>query len=229
MRRFTTLLWDLDGTLLDFLYSQRYAITKCFASLGREITEEQIALYSRVNDSYWKRLELGEVTKEELGIGRFVTFLEKCGIDGVDAAAFRREYEDALGSSFAYIEDSLALCKALQGRVQQYIITNGFPNVQRRKLVLSGFAEVMDGIFISEEIGAAKPQSAFFDYCLEHITEKDRTRLLIVGDSLSSDIKGGVLAGIPTCWFREEGTENPTPYRPDYEISHLHMLEEIIG
>ncbi len=228
MNRFTTILWDVDGTLLDFLYSQRYAIGKCFRSIGREITEEERQLYKEINDSYWKRLELGEITKEQLGMGRFETFLKKCGVEGVDVAAFRREYEEALGSVFSYLDDSLTVCRGLRGKVAQYVITNGFPQVQYNKLKLSGFADVMDGIFISEEIGVSKPQAGFFEYCLERIAERDKSKMLIVGDSLSSDIKGGVMAGIPTCWYRPEGTVNTSGYRPDYEISDLHMVEEIL-
>lgn len=228
MKRFTTILWDVDGTLLDFTYSQRYAITKCFRTIGREITEEQIRRYSQINDDYWKRLELGEITKEQLLTGRFATLFEEYEIRNVDLEDFMREYQEALGSVFSYIDDSLTICRALQGKVHQYVITNGVTSTQRNKLKLSGLAETMNALFISEQIGTPKPGREFFDYCLEHIEEKDKARILIVGDSLSSDIKGGVLAGIPTCWYRPEGTANPTPYRPDYEISDLHMLYDII-
>lgn len=105
MSRFTTLFWDLDGTLLDFLYSQRYAITKCFATVGREITEEQIQRYSQINDDYWKRLELGKVTREQLLTGRFQDLFDELGMKDIDVEAFRREYQEALGSVFSYIDD----------------------------------------------------------------------------------------------------------------------------
>ena len=226
--KFTTVLWDVDGTLLDFLYSQKYAIKKCFRTAGREITNDQIERYSQINDNYWKRLELGEVTKEQLLTGRFATLFEEYGIRDINLEAFAREYQEALGSVFSYIDDSLTICKALQEKVRQYVITNGVTSTQMNKLRLSGLAEVMNGLFISEQIGAPKPNREFFDYCLKHIEEKDKSRMLIVGDSLSSDIKGGVLAGIPTCWYRPEGTMNNTLYRPDYEISDLHMLYDIL-
>lgn len=228
MKRFTTVFWDVDGTLLDFLYSQRVALTKCFRSCGREITQEQLQLYSEINDSYWKKLELGEVTKEELLTGRFTALFAACGIDGIDVSAFQREYEETLGNVFSYKEDSLHICEALQGEVKQYVITNGVTAVQRGKLRLSGLAEKMDGVFISEEVGVPKPQTAFFDYCLEHIEEKDKSKILIVGDSLTSDIKGGVLAGIPTCWYRPDTAVNDTPYRPTYEIDTLRGIFDIL-
>lgn len=228
MKKFTTVLWDVDGTLLDFLYSQRYAITKCFRASGREISEEQIKRYSQINDDYWKRLELGEITKEQLLTGRFATLFEEYGIRDINLDTFAKEYQEALGSVFSFIDDSLTICKTLREKVKQYVITNGVTATQMNKLQLSGLAEVMDGIFISEQIGAPKPAKEFFDYCLEHIEEKDKSKLLIVGDSLSSDIKGGVLAGIPTCWYRPEGAVNDTSYQPDFEISNLHMLYDVL-
>lgn len=228
MKKFTTILWDVDGTLLDFLYSQKYAITKCFRTAGRDITEEQIKRYSQINDDYWRRLELGEITKDQLLTGRFATLFEEYKIKDIDLAVFAKEYQEALGSVFSFIDDSLTICKALQEKVRQYVITNGVTATQMNKLKLSGLAEAMDGIFISEQIGTPKPAKEFFDYCLKHIEEKDKSKLLIVGDSLSSDIKGGVLSGIPTCWYRPEGAINDTPYHPDYEISDLHMLYDIL-
>lgn len=199
MKKFTTILWDVDGTLLDFLYSQKYAITKCFRTAGRDITEEQIKRYSQINDDYWRRLELGEITKDQLLMGRFATLFEEYKIKDIDLAVFAKEYQEALGSVFSFIDDSLTICKALQEKVRQYVITNGVTATQMNKLKLSGLVEAMDGIFISEQIGTPKPAKEFFDYCLKHIEEKDKSKLLIVGDSLSSDIKGGVLSGIPTC------------------------------
>lgn len=226
---FTTILWDVDGTLLDFIYSQRYALTKCFKTIGRKITEEQLVRYSEINDSYWKRLELGEVTKEELLTGRFTTLFEEYGIEGVDVNAFIEEYQLGLGSVFSFLDDSLTICKSLQGHVKQYVITNGVTSSQRNKLKLSGLAEVMEELFISEQVGAPKPSPVFFEYCLERIEEKDKSKILIVGDSLSSDIKGGVLAGIPTCWYRPDGAVNDTEFQPDYEISDLHTIYDILG
>lgn len=229
MNRFTTILWDVDGTLLDFSYSQRYAITKCFRTAGLEITEEQLQRYSQINSDFWRRHELGEVTKEQLLTGRFLQLFREYDIRHINLETFLDEFQEGLGNVFAFRDDSLAICTGLSGRFRQYVVTNGVTATQRNKLKLSGLADVMDGIFISEEIGAPKPGAAFFDHCLANIGEKDRSRVLIVGDSLSSDIKGGVQAGIVTCWYRPDGTVNPSPYRPDYEISDLHMIYEILG
>lgn len=224
----TTILWDVDGTLLDFHYSQRHALTKCFQTAGLTMTEEILERYSEINDSYWKRLELGEVTKAQLLTGRFTSLFEEYGITGVDVEAFRKEYQEELGNVFSYIDDSLNICRSLKGRVKQYVITNGVTSTQRGKLALSGLADCMEELFISEEIGSPKPGSAFFDAVLARLKEKDKSKILVVGDSLSSDIKGGVLAGLRTCWYRQDGTVNTTQYIPDYEINDLHQLEEIL-
>ena len=229
MNRYTTIFWDVDGTLLDFLYSQRYSLTKCFRTVGHEVTQEQIERYSQINDSFWKRHERGEVTREELLTGRFVQLFDEYGFRDIDLQAFLKEYQESLGSVFSYIDDSLTICKALCGCVSQYAVTNGVSATQLNKLRLSGLAETMDGIFISEDIGVPKPDRAFFEYCLERVEEKDRSRILIVGDSLTSDIKGGVQAGIATCWYRPDGAVNDTDLHPDHEISNLHMIYDILG
>lgn len=228
MSRFTTILWDVDGTLLDFVYSQRCAITRCFETIGREITDEIITRYSQINDGFWKRLELGEITKAQLLNGRFIQLFEEYDIRDVDVEAFRQQYQKELGEVFSYIDDSLNICKSLHGKVKQYVVTNGVTSTQQNKLKLSGLSDLMEELFISEQIGAPKPHKEYFDYCLAHVEEQDKSRILLIGDSLTSDIKGGILAGIPTCWYRPEGTENPTEYKPDYEISDLHQIFELL-
>lgn len=229
MGKFTSIFWDVDNTLLDFPYSQRHALKTSLEAFGYEMTEEMLERYSVINESFWKRLELGEITKKELLPGRFIRLFQEFHITGVEVEDFRAIYQRELGSVYCYKDDSLSVCQKLHAQVKQYVITNGVSATQRNKLKLSGLADLMDGIFISEEIGVPKPHREFFECCLEQVEEKDKSRILIVGDSLSSDIKGGVLAGLPTCWYRPEGTENPTEYQPDYEISDLHEIFSILG
>ena len=228
MGHFTTVLWDVDNTLLDFPYSQRCAITKCFEDIGQEITEEIIERYSAINDSYWKMHERGEITKPRLLTDRFITLFEEYHIENVDVVEFNAKYMSEIGNCYRYLDYSLQICNGLCGKVKQYIVTNGSGEVQRKKLTLSGLLPLMDGLFVSEEIGAPKPHKEFFEYCLSHIEEKDIQKILIVGDSLSSDIMGGINAGIATCWYRPEGTVNESGLKPDYEISHLQDIFKII-
>lgn len=228
MSKYTAILWDLDDTLLDFGYSMSYALSKCFRTIGRKLKPEELALYSEINQSYWKRLERGEITKEELIPGRFVTLFEQLGIEGVDVDRFRREYQQALGSVFAFRDDALTICQSLRGIVKQYVITNGVTQTQLHKLRLSGLSETIDGIFISDEIGCEKPGKQFFQYCLDHLEEKDLSKILIVGDSLTSDMLGGIRMGIPTCWYHPSKTPNTTEIHPDMEIDDLHRIYDVL-
>ncbi len=225
----TTILWDVDGTLLDFDYSMRCSLRKCFRTIGQPITEEMIQCYSRINDGYWKRLERGEITKAELLAGRFRDFFGEYGLTGIDEKAFLKEFQEGLGNNYAFVDDALTLVKSLQGQYRQYVVTNGVTATQMNKLKLSGLFEVMDGIFISETIGCAKPHRAFFDHCLKQLEEKDPHRILIVGDSMTSDILGGIQAGIKTCWYNPGEKPHTYDYRADYEITVLQQLYEVLG
>lgn len=225
----TTILWDVDNTLLDFNYSMRSSLKQCFQSVGKSITEEMIDRYDSINDNYWKRLERGEVTKEQLLTGRFVDFFAAYGLDDIDVEKFRMEYQRNLGNIYAFKDDSLTVCKSLQTKLKQYVVTNGVSGTQRSKLSLSGLAEVMDGMFISEEVGYPKPEKGFFEYCLAHVEEQDRSKILIVGDSLTSDIKGGNTIGIKTCWYNPQELPRKDGFVIDYEISDIHQIYEVLG
>lgn len=226
---FTTILWDVDNTLLDFDYSCRASLRQCFRSIGKEITEEMIDRYTQINDAYWKRLELGEVTKEQLLNGRFADFFAEYGLKDIDVEHFRKDYQQNLGNIYSFKDDSLTICKSLQTKFKQYVVTNGVSATQRNKLGLSGFAEVMQGLFISEEIGAPKPSEEFFTYCLEHIEEKDKDKILLVGDSLTSDIKGANTVGIKACWYNPKEMHRPEGYSIDFEIGDLHQIYDVLN
>lgn len=226
---YDTILWDVDQTLLDFEKSQDYALRFSFGQLGLEIDEEIVRLYASINDAYWKRLELGEITKKELLTGRFDTLFSRLQITDVTGADIALVYQKALGSVYFFKDDSLALCKKLKGKVRQYTVTNGVASTQRSKMQLSGLLDVMDGIFISEEIGYEKPDPRFFESCFKQIPDFRKETALIIGDSLTSDIKGGNLAGIACCWYNQEHKPNKSGLRIDYEITNLWEVEEIFS
>lgn len=223
--RYDVILWDVDGTLLDFNYSQRKAICKCIEDIGITPSEEMIVRYAQINEGWWRRLELGQVTREELLVGRFSDLFTEYHIECVDIELFKNQYENMLGNIYTLKENSLEICNYLKGKCRQYVVTNGVTSVQMNKLKSSGLWDVMDGIFISEQIGAPKPQKAFFDKVLESIPQKNKTRILIVGDSLSSDIRGGNIAGIDTCWYNPDNEANNMEVKITYCI---HYLKEVI-
>lgn len=225
----STILWDVDGTLLDFIAAEKAAIKTLFGefNLG-QCSDEMIKRYSEINKTYWQRLERGEITKQEVLVGRFKEFFKSEGIDISVVEEFNSLYQLRLGDTIIYHDDSLEIIKSLQGRVRQYVVSNGTVEAQSKKLRLSGLGELVDGIFLSEHIGVEKPNIEFFDKVLEEIKPADRNSILIVGDSLTSDIQGGNNAGIVTCWYNPLGDKAPDKYRIDYEISDLHQIYEII-
>lgn len=236
-RRYDYLLWDVDDTLLDFSYSERESLSRCLKAIGVTATDEMIGIYSRINDGWWKRLEKGEVTKEQLLNGRFADFFAALGLSGQDVESFRLAYQHGLGNIFKYMEDSLNICKKLKDMgYHQYTVTNGVAAVQERKLKLSGFADVFEGNFISEQLGTPKPQLTFFDACFSQLTQthKDfcKESVLIIGDSLTSDIQGGRNAGIHTCWYQPgsdcASVENMGEKISTYRIQSLEEIFDIV-
>lgn len=225
-----TILWDVDGTLLSFHEAERAAIKACFESQGLgPCTDEMVGRYSRLNARYWERMELGELTKAQVLRGRFEEFFAAEGIENADVDAFNAEYQIRLGDTICYIDDSFELVKSLRGRVRQYAVTNGTITAQEKKLSRSGFDRLFDGIFISDRIGVEKPGKGFFDRVFEMIGPCGPAETMIVGDSLTSDIRGGNNAGIVTCWYNPKGLQNDKGVRVDHEICDLHEIMALIG
>ncbi len=216
------LLWDVDGTLLDFQAAERAALESLFRafSLGT-LKDEMIRRYSEINDGFWKRLERNEITRQEVLVGRFRVFFGEMGIPGELAEVFNERYQEKLGDTVVFRDDSFHLVESLRGRVRQYVVSNGTVVSQRRKLARSGLGEMMDGIFLSEAVGAEKPARAFFDAVFAQIPPAAGDEIMIVGDSLTSDILGGILAGIRTCWYNPEGKAVPEGMRIDHVIRDL--------
>ncbi len=225
--KFTTILWDNDNTLMDFEYSMYKALRACFDAFGLYIDDKIIARYEVINTEYWKRLERGEVTKAELLDGRFVDLFNELGYK-VDVPEFRKLFQVELGLYYQYLDNSIEICKSLYGRVKQYIVTNGVKETQIRKITSAGFADLVEEIFISGDIGYEKPRKEFFDHCLSKIEEKDLSKILIVGDSLTSDIAGGNNANISTCWYNPKKKTADSKYHIDYEIQNLKQIYEVI-
>lgn len=229
MPRFDILLWDVDGTLLDFIAAEKAAVQTLFREFGLgECTDEMVERYSRINKEYWERLERGELSKPEILVRRFADFFASEGLDASKAPEFNEQYQVRLGDTVVFCDDSYELLSSLRGRVKQYAVSNGMVVAQTRKLRRSGFDRLLDGVFLSEELGYEKPATEFFDRVFAAIGEPDRERVLIVGDSLTSDITGGNRAGIRTCWYNPKGEPNLTAAHADYEIRDLHGILDII-
>ena len=224
------ILWDIDNTLLDFLKAEREALGEAFRTHGlRRPTAEETERYSRINISWWERLERGEITRPQVMLGRFRDFFAALGLPPELAEPVARDYEHCLHHYAFYLPGAEALVRRLRGRWGQYVATNGTASVQHSKLGLCGLDRLLDGLFISEELGAEKPSAAFFDAVLAALPGLEPRELLMVGDSLTSDMRGAVNYGIHSCWFNPKGKAMTLETPPEFEIRRLEEVEDILS
>lgn len=221
-------LFDLDDTLFDFHKAEKIALTKTLVHFGIDPTEETLALYSTINAAHWKRLELGEISREEVKVGRYRELFKTIGVecDPVKATAY---YESMLAIGHYFMPGAPELLEELYGKYRLYIVSNGTAKVQEGRIGSSGIKKYMDGIFISQILGANKPDKQFFDICFSEIPDFSLSETVIIGDSLSSDIKGGINAGITTVWFNTKGIENDNDIKPDYTIKELSEVPGLLS
>lgn len=229
MGKIKVVLWDIDGTLLNFEEAEKHAVRTCFSNFQMGVcTDEMLKDYNVLNLTYWKRLERGEITKKEVLEGRFHEFFKKYQLNDELVPAFNQEYQLRLGDTICFYEHALETVQALRGKVLQYAVTNGTKTAQDRKLANSGLNKLLDGVFISDEIGIEKPMAGFFDAVFAQIGPYKKNEIMIVGDSLTSDMQGGVNAGIVTCWFNQGKMANDTQLKIDYEITDLGKVPELV-
>lgn len=225
MRRYDILWMDADETLFDFKKAEALALAQTLAECGLANSSEITALYSRINDQLWKDFEQGRVTKPFLQKARFVRLFEQAGFEG-DGEAASQIYPAKLAEASFLLPGAEGLCRRLvQMGCVLYLTTNGISRVQRRRLEKSPLKPYVAEIFVSEDTGAQKPQIEYYQYILNNMSYTDKSRVLAVGDSLSSDIQGGINAGVDTCWYNPERKVRGE-ICPTYEI---HCLEELPG
>ena len=222
-----TVFLDLDDTLFDFHKAEAIALTGMLEEIGVTPTEERLARYSEINKLQWQRLERGEVTREEVLIERFRLFFLEFGIDR-DAEEARRIYEHRLGIGHYFIDGAEELLKSLYGKYDLYLASNGTASVQRGRIESSGIEKYFKEIFVSQTVGHNKPSKEFFDYCFSRIDGFKRDNAIIVGDSLTSDILGGINAGIKTCLYNPKKKAIDGSVIPNYEISALCELPNLL-
>lgn len=227
--RYRALFLDMDGTFLDFHAAEKQAFYRAFKETGVEPDEEKYRLYSAINDQQWKAFERGEIPKDAIRRNRYTKLFEQLGIRA-DGMAVELDYERFLGEGHELIAHAEEVLSFLAERYPLYVVTNGFASVQKSRLKLSGIERFMKQVFISEEIGYQKPRKEFFDVCFSRIDPPVApAEVLLIGDSLTSDILGARNAGTASCWFNPEGVENKSGIQPDFEIRSLSALKELLA
>lgn len=222
------LLFDADGTLWDFDASARLAFSNIFARRGWKYTPSFFDGYTRINNSLWERYERGEMTRDRVLVERFELLFAELGIDS-DGAAFEDAFREELEVNPIWMDGAEELLKGLRPGHKIYIVTNGVASTQRKRIAITGLDRYVDEFFISEEVGAQKPQKAFFDHVLSHIGAGSADEVLLIGDSLSADILGANRAGIRSCWFNPSAAPLNGEAHPDFEIRTLNELLPILG
>lgn len=224
-----TILWDFDNTLLDFDVAERAAILSTFEKLKLgTCTDQMLKRYEKINKEYWHKIEENKIDKYVALVKRYEDFFIEYGIDPMLAKKFNDIYLVALGDTIAYIDNSFELLSSLKGKYNQYIVSNGAKNVQTLRMQKSGFDKIVDGCFISDSIGFEKPSIEFFNFVFDKIKISDKSEVIIIGDSLTSDIKGGNNVGIKTCWYNPKKKGIPCGYLVNYNIQNLNEIKTIL-
>ena len=222
------LLMDADGTLFDYERAEQYALTSALRDFGLVSgLDSLIQDYQRINAQLWAELEMGKISKDVLRTERFNILFRQHGLP-VDAHAFSVCYLDYLAHSSFLIEGAETICRYLSECATLVVVTNGIQEVQLTRLAGSSIKPYIRGIVVSEEVGVGKPEPAIFKYALAQANHTDKARVLMVGDSLSADILGGIRFGIDTCWVNLKGEARNDDIRPTYEVGDLYALKQII-
>lgn len=220
------LLIDLDDTILDFKKAEHIAVKKTLADFGVEPTDAVCARYSVINQQHWEAMERREMTRQQVLEGRFAVLFAELGV-AVDAAVCSHHYTENLAIGHYFLPGAREAVEQLSRKYKLYLTSNGTAWVQRSRLSSTDLEQFFRDIFISQEIGYNKPAIEYFAGCFARIPDFDPAKAMIVGDSLSSDIRGGKNAGIATCWVNPKH-KTADIVKPDYEIEDLTQLEALL-
>lgn len=225
---YQTLFLDADETLLDFKRAEAQGLENALRRHQLLFNKEILALYSGINKKCWEEFEQGFLDKETLLVERFRRLFAALDIKA-DPHAVRLSYHEELGKGGFLIEHAYEVCEELGKTHDLYIVTNGVAATQYSRFALSGLDKLVKGIFVSEEIGIPKPQKGYFDYVFAQIPGFRKENALMVGDSLTADIMGGINAGLDTCWYNPGRKPAPAGIKITYEIQDIRELLKIAG
>lgn len=219
------LFLDLDDTILDFQKAERLALAKTLESFGLPPTDTVLARYHEINREHWERLERKELTRQQVLVGRFAALFAEMGLSA-QAEQVARTYEENLSQGHYFLPGAEEALRSLSKKYKLYLASNGTARVQAGRLKSAGIIPYFQEIFVSEEMGYNKPDPAYFDACFARIPGFRKDRAMMVGDSLTSDILGGIQAGIATCWVNPH--HKTGSIHPDFEIESIVQLEALL-
>lgn len=226
--KYETIIFDIDDTLFDFSMTEKNAFHKAFVEFGIPAGEKEYRTkYNEISKPLWRDLEQGLITLAELGVERFRRLFREYGLE-LDAQQFNRVYLEYLGKEVHLMPGAAEICSSLAD-CRLAVITNGFGEVQKSRISGSSLNNAFEQIIVSEEAGFQKPDKEIFDYAFSKLGLTDKRKVLMVGDSLTSDIQGGINYGIDTCWFNPQKKENTLGLNPTYEIRELMDLLKLAG
>ncbi|WP_282938615.1 YjjG family noncanonical pyrimidine nucleotidase [Paenibacillus sp. RC67] len=228
MKEYQTLLFDVDDTLLDFGAAEKLALRLLFEDQQVPLTAAIEAHYKQINQGLWKSFEEGKIDREEVLNTRHSLLFREYGHE-VDGIMLEQKYRSYLEEGHEHVLGAFELISALQDKYDLYIVTNGVSKTQIKRLRDSGLYPLFKNVFVSEDTGYQKPMKEYFDHVFARIPGFAVDKGLIIGDSLSADIKGGQLAGLDTCWFNPAKKPNDTEIAPIYEIQKLDELYRILN
>ncbi|WP_296648099.1 YjjG family noncanonical pyrimidine nucleotidase [Romboutsia sp. 13368] len=225
---YKVILFDADDTLFDFKKTEKHALEKLMSNLDTKYDNDYcINIYKEINTQIWKELEEGKITSDKLKVERFQRLINKLNLSD-DANRLSNLYIEFLSQGSFLYEETKELLDYLSKNYKLAIITNGLSDVQHKRIRESEVSHYFDEIIISQEVKISKPDPRVFEYALNSLNHDDKSSVLMVGDSLTSDIKGGINASIDTCWFNLFNKSNDTDISPKYEINNLLDLKNIL-
>ena len=226
--KYKVILFDADETLFDFKKAEREAFKNTMIDFGVDYDEDyHFNTYEEINSAIWKELEQGLITQQKLKVERFRRFIDKIEMN-FDENEFASTYMKYLGDGSFLFEGAIELIEDLSKKYTLSIVTNGLTVVQERRIKKSVIAKYFKDIVISEEIGIAKPHPDIFEHAINNLGEFNKDEILMIGDNIGSDIKGGINYNIDTCWYNPNKVENKTDLIPTYEMSDYNEIRSLL-
>ena len=222
-----TILLDIDDTILDFHECAKATILRASEDFGVDFTQDMLSFYMEQNAFLWGQYEKGIITREDIFRTRFPLLFKEYGYD-VDGIEFENAFQKYFKTQYKFVNGAVELVEYLASKYDLYVASNSLLETQVSRLTSAGLYKYFKRLFVSDAIGYQKPTKEFFEGCFCQIPNFKKEETIIIGDSLSSDIKGGCMVGIKTCWFNPKQIKNNTEFKADYEITSLDEIKNIL-